>query len=124
MALSRTQFVRIFAASSLLLVLACQAPGTVESARPAEPFVPTLGLRPLAVRLAKGASQPFQAEINYPEGTNHLRQPVAWSVLEAGGGSIDGAGVYTAPAAAGTYHVQVKREDFPDVTATATVTVK
>jgi hypothetical protein len=110
--------------TALLLVLACSAPGDAVPAKPAEPFKPFLNLRPVAVSLAKGATQAFQAEINYPEGMRYMRQPVTWRVVEPEGGTIDGAGLYTAPTAAGTYHVQVKREDFPETSATATVTVK
>jgi hypothetical protein len=110
--------------TALLLVLACSAPGDAVPAKPAEPFKPFLNLRPVAVSLAKGATQAFQAEINYPEGMRYMRQPVTWRVVEPEGGTIDGAGLYTAPAAAGTYHVQVKREDYPETSATATVTVK
>lgn len=110
--------------SALLLALACNTPGDAVPAKPTEPFKPTLRLRPVAVSLAKGTTQAFQAEINYPEGMRYMRQPVAWSVMEADGGAITGAGLYTAPAVVGTYHVQVKREDFPEITATATVTVK
>ncbi|MDP1832486.1 MAG: hypothetical protein Q8K67_10545 [Geothrix sp.] len=115
---------RLLPATAMLFMLACNAPGDAVPTKPAEPFRPTLSLRPVAVSLAKGATQAFQAEINYPEGMRYLKQPVAWSVVEAGGGAISGAGVYTAPDAVGTYHVQVKREDFPEVTATATVMVK
>jgi hypothetical protein len=110
--------------SALLLTLACQAPGGTVPAKPAEPFVPSLSLRPLSVTLHRGATQTFQAEINYPEGVRYMRQPVGWRVVEPEGGTINGAGLYTAPAAAGTYHVEVRREDFPEITATATVTVK
>jgi hypothetical protein len=116
--------IRALSATTLLLAFACTAPGNAVPTKTAEPFKPALSLRPVAVSLAKGATQAFQAEINYPEGTRYIRQPVAWSVVEAEGGTITGAGLYTAPATAGTYHVQVKREDFPEVTATATVTVK
>jgi hypothetical protein len=110
-------------ASSLLLVLACASPNT-EPAKPAEPFVPNLTLRPVAIALARGGSQVFQAEINYPENARYLRQPVLWRVVEPGGGTITGAGVYTAPAETGTFHVEVIREDFTEVRFTATVTVK
>jgi len=116
--------IRAFSATSLLLALACTAPGNAVPTKPAEPFKPALSLRPVAVSLAKGATQAFQAEINYPEGKRYMRQPVIWLVLEADGGTITGGGLYTAPPTSGTYHVQVKREDFPEVTATATVTVK
>ena len=115
---------RLLSATSLLLAFACTSPGTTVPIKSAEPFVPRLALRPVAVSLAKGASQGFQAEINYPEGIRYLRQPVAWRVVEPEGGTITGAGLYTSPGVAGTYHVEVKREDFPEVTATATVTVK
>lgn len=89
-----------------------------------KPFAPVLSLRPRAISLSAGATQVFQAEINYPEGMRYLRQPVKWEVVEPGGGTVSGGGLYTAPAAAGVYHVKVTREDFPEVSATATVTVK
>ena len=115
---------RLMSTTTVLLMFACNAPGDAVPAKSAEPFKPSLSLRPVAVSLIRGTTQAFQAEINYPEGMRYMRQPVAWSVVEAEGGTITGAGLYTAPAAAGTFHVQVKREDFPEVTATATVTVK
>ncbi len=116
--------IRTMFATSLLLAFACTSPGTTVPPKPAEPFVARLALRPVAVSLTRGATQGFQAEINYPEGIRYLRQPVAWRVVEPEGGTITSAGLYTAPGQAGTYHVEVKREDFPEVTATATVTVK
>ncbi len=115
---------RLMSTTAVLLMFACNAPGDAVPAKSAEPFKPSLSLRPVAVSLIRGATQAFQAEINYPEGVRYMRQPVAWSVVEAEGGTITGAGLYTAPATAGTFHVQVKREDFPEVTASATVTVK
>jgi len=115
---------RTLSATALLLAFACTAPGTTVPPKPAEPFVPRLALRPVAVSLARGATQSFQAEINYPEGMRYMRQPVAWRVVEPEGGSITAAGLYTAPEVPGTFHVEVRREDFPGVTATATVTVK
>ena len=115
--------IRALSATSRLRALACNPP-EASVAKPAEPFVPRLALRPVAVSLARGATQSLQAEINYPEGMRYLRQPVAWRVVEPEGGTVTTAGLYTAPAAPGTYHVEVRREDFPEVTATATVTVK
>jgi hypothetical protein len=116
--------IRALFASSLLLASACTTPGNAVPAKTPEIFVPTLTLRPLKVSLAKGAEQAFQAEINYPEGRRYIRQPVAWSVVEAEGGTITMNGVYTAPSTAGVFHVKVTREDFPELSATATVTVK
>lgn len=115
---------RCLSAASLLLAFACNTPENAVPVKAAEPFVPSLTLRPVAVSLGAGATQAFQAEINYQEGVRYLRQPVGWRVVEPTGGAITGAGIYTAPAIAGTYHVEVRREDFPDVTTTATVTVK
>ena len=108
----------------LLLGLACGAPkATVPAAAP-EPFKPTLILRPTAVALIPGATQAFQAEINYPAGVQPLRQPVKWSVIEPDGGTITPAGLYTAPARYGTFHVEVQREDFPSLRVAATVVVR
>jgi hypothetical protein len=107
----------------LLLALACKAPDAAP-AKPVEPFVPALSLRPVAVTLATGATQPFQSEINYQEGVRYQHQPVGWRVVEPAGGTIDGSGLYKAPAVPGIYHVEVRREDFPDITAFATVVVK
>lgn len=106
----------------LLPGLACQPP----AARPEEApvFLPGIALRPLSATLAPGAVQVFQAEVNYPDGTTPLRQPVSWAVLEPGGGTITLHGVYTAPRTPGTYRVRAWREDHPQLSATATVTVK
>ncbi len=116
--------IRAFSMSSLLLSLACNPPGNAVPAKSTEPFKPFLSLRPVAVSLARGTTQAFQAEINYPEGARYFRQPIAWTVVEPEGGSITGAGLYTAPTLPGTYQVRVQREDFPELTATAIVTVK
>src|SRR3989454_12738147 len=49
---------------------------------------------------------------------------VTWSVAEgSAGGTIDGDGVYTAPNAAGTYHVTATSHADPSKSATAEVTV-
>lgn len=48
-------------------------------------------------------------------------QPVTWSVI--GGGTVTNSGLYTAPATAGTYQVQVALASNPSVTAFSTVQV-
>src|SRR3954467_14713564 len=48
---------------------------------------------------------------------------VLWSVKEAGGGTVDVAGVYTAPATAGTFHVVATSFADPSSSDVATVTV-
>jgi hypothetical protein len=110
--------------ASLLLTLACNDPGATTPAKQAEPFVPLLSLRPVAVRLVTGGTQLFQAEINYQKDVRYIRQPVGWRVVEAQGGTVNAAGLYTAPTTPGTYHVQARREDFPDITAIVTIEVK
>ena len=50
-------------------------------------------------------------------------QGVVWSVTEAGGGTITAAGIYTAPAASGTYHVVATSQVNRTSQATATVYV-
>ena len=124
MALSRDPLARILAASPLLLALACKAPGSAGSAQSAGPFVPTLSIRPVAVSLGVGATQAFQAELTVQKDGHYQGSPVGWRVMESGGGTINGTGVYTAPATPGVYHIQARREDFTEVTALATVTVK
>jgi hypothetical protein len=124
MASSRDQLICLLSAASLSLALACQAPETATPAKPAEPFIPALSLRPVSVSLGVGATQTFQAELNVQKDARSPGGPVGWRVVESGGGTITTAGLYTAPAQPGVYHVQVRREDHKEVTATATVTVK
>ncbi len=119
----------------LLLGLPLMACGGSEAKPPAvhrapalergAPFRPTLALSPKTAHLAPGASQSFSAQINYePDGPRFPRQPVSWTVVEAGGGTITRTGLYTAPAKPGTYHVKAEREDHAGVRDTATVTVE
>lgn len=54
--------------------------------------------------------------------TGSVNGLVTWSVVEAGGGSVL-AGLYTAPAVGGTYHVKATSVADPTKSATATVTV-
>jgi RHS repeat-associated protein len=56
---------------------------------------------PSSASLAPGASQPFQAQVS-----GVANPAVAWSLQEgSAGGAISAAGLYTAPAAPGVYHV-------------------
>jgi putative Ig domain-containing protein len=48
---------------------------------------------------------------------------VIWSVKEPGGGTVDGSGTYTAPAAPGVYHVTVASMADSSATDTSSVTV-
>jgi hypothetical protein len=53
-----------------------------------------LAIEPAAIHMPAGRDQPFVASA-----------AVTWSVMEAGGGTIDAAGMYIAPDVPGTYHV-------------------
>jgi hypothetical protein len=56
--------------------------------------------------------------------TGSLNQSVTWSVQEgAAGGSVSATGLYTAPAAPGTYHVIATSLAAPQQSATVTITV-
>jgi len=56
--------------------------------------------------------------------TGSANTAVTWSVLEgAAGGTVTAAGVYTAPAGGGTYHLVATSVADPAKSATATVTV-
>lgn len=128
---------RLLLASALLL--ACKAPAPAgpppmapvnESLMNKAPmqqtaFQPTLDLSPMEARTAPGGTVSFHAAMNYPEGIRYMRQPVRWEVVEKDGGAVTMHGVYTAPAAAGTFHVRVTRTDTEGqgLSRTATVTV-
>ena len=103
------------------LLLACTVPSMA-----APDFKPTLDLSPMEAQVAPGGAVTFRAAMNYPEGKRYLRQPVRWEVVESDGGSVTLDGVYTAPAAAGTFHVRVTRadEEGQGLSRTATVTVR
>jgi hypothetical protein len=107
-----------------MLGLACGAPKATVPTHPPASFLPELAIRPTGVTLLSGASQPFQAVLNYPDGVRPLRQPIKWAVVEPGGGTITQAGVYTAPTHPGTYHVEARREDFPGMAVAVTVIVQ
>ena len=86
-------------------------------------FAPTaavsLTISPLAASITSGATQRFTATVS-----GSADMAVAWSVAEgAAGGSIDPAGLYTAPQASGTFHVVAASHADPSRTATAAVTV-
>jgi O-glycosyl hydrolase len=75
-------------------------------------------VRPSSARVATGGAVDFDAVV-----TGTLNTGVAWSVQEAGGGTVDGTGSYTAPASTGVYHVVAQSAADPMVQGLATVTV-
>ena len=78
----------------------------------------TVTVAPATVSLASGATQAFTATV-----TGTANTSVNWSITEAAGGTITSAGVYTAPAAAGGYHVVATSAADATKSATASVTV-
>ncbi len=86
---------------------------------PASPPPISIAINQTSVSLAQGASQTFSAIV-----TQTTNTAVTWSVQEGtAGGRIDSAGVYTAPDAAGTFHVVATSQADPSKSATATITV-
>jgi RHS repeat-associated protein len=98
-----------------------QAAGPVNSglAAAATVTVPReVEIAPESLSLAPGQMQGFTATA---VGFTDTR--IAWSVQEAGGGTVDITGHYTAPATAGIYHVVATSMADPTKTAIATVQV-
>jgi O-glycosyl hydrolase len=77
-----------------------------------------VAISPAQVAVLLGGSQSFSATV-----TNTSDTSVTWSVAEPNGGAITATGLYTAPAAAGVYHVTATSHADPTKSATATVTV-
>jgi len=78
-----------------------------------------VSISPGAVHVAPSGMQQFSASIN---GSSNVT--FSWSVQEgASGGSITDTGLYTAPAATGTYHVVATNKADASASASATVLV-
>lgn len=104
-------------ASSINVTITAAA-GTVTLTAPFTLQVISVAISPTDVGLTTGHSQQFTATV---AGTND--PTVNWSVQEAGGGSVTASGFYTAPAAAGTFHVVATSAADQSKKATATVRV-
>ena len=79
----------------------------------------SVAISPTSVTLAESAQQQFTDTV-----TNGCGNGVTWKLKEgAAGGTITAAGLYTAPAATGTFHVVVTSVADPTKSATSTVTV-
>jgi Galactose oxidase, central domain len=98
-----------------LILVSCGGVG--RSTGPAQLQV---AINPSSVNLDQGGTQTFSATVKGSSNT-----AVKWSVKEGpSGGNITGAGLYTAPAAAGTFHVIATSEADSTKTATATIVVR
>ena len=78
--------------------LAC---GSGKSSQPPAAPVVTVSILPAGASVWTSGTQAFSATVS---GTSS--QTVTWSVVEASGGNISAAGLYTAPATAGNFHVK------------------
>ncbi|WP_084618204.1 DUF4397 domain-containing protein [Cellvibrio sp. OA-2007] len=78
----------------------------------------SVSVSPMTVTIKAGTTQAFSANI-----TGSKNTAVTWKVDEASGGGITAAGMYTAPLAAGTYHVTATSVADTKKSATATITV-
>lgn len=80
----------------------------------------SVALSPASATLSVRGTQSFSAVV-----ANSTNQSATWLVSEgASGGTVSSAGLYTAPATAGTYHVVATSVADPTKLATATVTVQ
>ncbi len=90
----------------------------VAAAAPA-PAPVSVSLSPASVSVAAGGTQAFVATVS-----GSTNKAVTWSVQEgSAGGSVSATGVYTAPGAAGTFHVVATSAADATKKASATVTV-
>lgn len=91
--------------------------GTLATANIPQPLV-VVTATPTTATVTVNGTASFAASV-----FNSTNTQVIWSVVEAGGGTITQAGVYTAPSAEGTYHVKAASVTDSTKSATATVTV-
>ena len=104
--------VRSHVVFAILLGAACSAQGPAAGL--------SVAVSPHDPSLVPNASLAFSAAVT---GTASRATAVTWSVQEAGGGKVDAAGTYTAPGAAGTFHVVATSVADPSKSDVATVAV-
>jgi len=80
--------------------------------------LPQLTISPAAVTLSPNGTQTFTASA-----VGFVNNSVSWTVQEKGGGVVNGVGFYTAPNAAGLFHVIATSIEETTLTAIATVSV-
>lgn len=100
-------------------VLATGVADPTKSATAPVTVVAPVAITPNPATVATGGTQLFTASVRSSGSTT-----MTWSVVEgAAGGTIDATGLYTAPAAAGAYHVLATSVAEPTKSATAVVNV-
>jgi len=100
----------------LALAQGCGGSKTILPILPPPPATISVYIMPMGASLWTGGSQTFTATV-----TGSTNTAVTWSVVESSGGTITGAGVYTAPATAGSFHV--KATSMADASQSAQVSV-
>jgi hypothetical protein len=84
----------------------------------------TITVPPISVTVAPNPATVFQGSMQtFTATVTAINTAVTWAVQEAGGGSITSAGVYTAPAITGTYHVIATSVADTTKNGSATITV-
>jgi hypothetical protein len=104
------------ALAAMLSVVACG--GTADSGLVADPGAAAVTVAPSTAQLLPSAAQAFVATV-----TGAANTSVVWQVTEAGGGTIDASGHYTAPTSPGTFHVVATSVADGTKSATAVVSV-
>ena len=79
---------------------------------------PSVALTPVSVTLSPSGTQAFKASV-----TGLANTAVTWTLQEAGGGAVSGAGSYTAPIATGFYHLVATSVADATLSGIATITV-
>jgi len=109
--------VRVGALLAALLLGAC-GPSAVGGPSEVTPRVITIGVAPPRTALQVGKAAQFTATV-----TGSLDKAAIWSVREAGGGSVTGEGLYTAPSSAGVFHLAAASHADPKQIAEAEIIV-
>jgi hypothetical protein len=104
------------AAAFLGALGACSANAT---ARPVRGGPVAVEVRPTSALIAPHSTVLFAASVS-----GSASGAVTWSVSEPGGGTVDGSGLYTAPASTGTFHVVATSAADPTAIAVAQVVVQ
>ncbi len=99
--------------TALILTLACGGGSSSPAPQPV-----SVSISPTGASVWTGGTQTFQATV-----TGSTNQTVTWSVVEASGGTISPAGLYTAPGTAGSFHVKAVSAADATKSAQAPVTV-
>ncbi len=81
-------------------------------------LVPQVVIAPATVALIPGGTQTFTATVKGLVNTN-----VTWTLQEAAGGLINGAGFYTAPMSVGFFHVVATSVEDATISGSSTITV-